>query len=261
MAGLFRHSQGKRGETDKPDLPPRRLGSTLLNPRTAATPYPTTPPHFILVAINDRDPRLHDVYRVDIRSGERQLVRRNDEGIADWQADLEGNLRLGVRQTQDGGWEILRVDGERLTTVYTCSWEESCSPVRFHRDGRRVCLNTNRGVDLARLTLFDVQTGTEEVVHSDPENQVDLAGAEFSRATHELLATYYVGDRLRIYPKDPQVARDMERLRAALPDGDLYFGSRTRDDRLQIVSVTSDVDPERGTLRKQTASITIPPVL
>jgi dipeptidyl aminopeptidase/acylaminoacyl peptidase len=204
---------------------------------------PEAAPNHILVAINDRDPRVHDVYRIDIRTGERELVRRNDENVVQWQADLQGNLRLGVRQMPDGGWEILRVDPDGLTQVYTCSWEESCGPIRFHRDGRRAYMVTNRGVDLMQAILFDPATGEEELVDSDPEGQVDISGAAFSRATQELLATYYLGDRLRIYPKDAQFARDLERVRAAVPDGDINFGSRTRDDRFQLVSVTSDIDP------------------
>jgi dipeptidyl aminopeptidase/acylaminoacyl peptidase len=204
---------------------------------------PEAAPDQILVAINDRDPRVHDVYRIDIRTGERELVLRNDENVVQWQADLRGNLRLGVRQTQDGGWEILRLDPDGLTPVYSCSWEEACGPVRFHHDGRRAYMVTNRGVDLTRLILFDPATGEEELVDSDPQGEVDFSGAAFSRATRELLATYYVGDRLRIYPRDDQFATDLERVRAAVPDGDIYFGSRTRDDRLQLVSVTSDVDP------------------
>jgi dipeptidyl aminopeptidase/acylaminoacyl peptidase len=205
---------------------------------------PQATPNFIFVGLNDRDPQLHDVYRVDLRDGSRQLVFRNDQNVVGWQFDLQGRLRLGVRMTPAGGTEILRVDGNRLTQIYECSQEESCGPVRFHRDGRRVYMITNRGEpDLTGLVLFDVQTRREELVERDPQGQVDFGGAEFSRATQELVATYYVGDRLRVYPKDARFARDWERLRAALPEGDIYLGSTTRDDRLALVSVTSDVDP------------------
>jgi dipeptidyl aminopeptidase/acylaminoacyl peptidase len=204
---------------------------------------PQATPNHILVAINDRDPRVHDVYRIDIRTGERELVRRNDENVVQWQADLQGRLRLGVRQTQDGGWEILRVDADGLVPVYSCGWEDTCGPLRFHHDDQRAYMVTNRDADLTRLILFDPETGAEELVDMDPEGQVDFGGAEFSRATRELIATYYLGDRLRTYPKDPEFARDLERVRAAVHDGDIYFGSRTRDDRFQLINVTSDIDP------------------
>lgn len=206
---------------------------------------PEDDPVHMLVGINDRDEALHDVYRLNIETGERELVLRNDENVAGWQADLEGNLRLGIRQDPEGNWEILRVDDGELTPVYTCNWDESCGPVRFHPDGKRVYMVTNRGedADLTRLVLFDLETGEEALVEADPEGEVDFAGAEFSNLTHELLATYYLGDRLRVYPKEEAFARDYERLRAALPHGDLFFGSRTADERLWFVSLTSDTDP------------------
>lgn len=217
------------------------------DPQVRAMIYavPEKTPGQILVGINDRDPQLHDVYRVELATGKRTLVVRNDQNVAGWVADLEGNVRLGVRQTPDGGTEVLRLDeGGKLTPVYTCSAEESCAPVRFHKGGKRVYMTTDRGeANLSRLTLFDPQTRKEEIVESDPEGQVDFGGAEFSSVTDELVATYYVGDRLRVYPKDPRFARDYEAVRRALPEGDVYFGSSTANERLHLVSVTSDVDP------------------
>ena len=205
---------------------------------------PENDPDHILVGLNDRDPAVHDVYRIDIQSGERELVLQNDENVAAWVADLEGNLRLGIRQTDDGGWEILRVDGDVLTQIYTCSAEETCLPERFHKDGQRVYLQTNKGEgDLIRLELMDATTGATELVESDPESEVDFGGTVFSNATEELIGTFYVGDRTRYYPKSEDFARDLERVRAALPDGDFAFRSMTQEGGRMLVSVSSDVDP------------------
>ncbi|MGH7458189.1 MAG: S9 family peptidase [Longimicrobiaceae bacterium] len=226
-------------------VPPARDLTPYEEARAQIISVPENDPGRILVGLNDRDPALHDVYRVDLATGRRELVFRNEENVAGWQADLEGNLRLAVRQRDDGGWQILRVDGERLTPVYECAFEElACGPLRYHRDGQRVYLISNRGDrDLAELVLFDPETGEEEFVDRDPEGEVDFGGAEFSNATEELVATYYVGDRLRVYPKDETFARDYTRVKAALPKGDVYFGSATEDDRMHLVSVTSDTDP------------------
>ncbi len=224
-------------------VPPARDLTPYPGVRALIYAVPERTPGKILVGLNDRNPRLHDVYRVDLASGERELVFRNDENVGDWTFDLEGELRLGSRQTESGT-EILRVDGQRLTPIYTCNDEETCGLLRFHRDGRRVYLETNQGEpDLTGLVLPDPQTGQTELVERDPEGKVDFGGTEFSDATEELVATYYVGDRLRVYPKDASFAGDYEIVRAALPDGEVRFGSSTSDDRLHLVSVTSDVDP------------------
>lgn len=206
---------------------------------------PKNTPNSIIVGLNDRNPQLHDVYRLNLTTGERELLIKNDKNIVGWTADLEGNIRLAVRQTSDGGTEILRVEGEKLVPVYTCSFEETCAPIRFHKDGKRVYMVTNKGndVDLTRLVLFNPETKDSELVDVDPQNQVDFAGPIFSEATDELIATFYVGDRLRIYPKNEEFARNLAFLQKELPEGDLALQSVTNDDRLYLVAVRSDVDP------------------
>jgi dipeptidyl aminopeptidase/acylaminoacyl peptidase len=206
---------------------------------------PRKTPGTIVVSLNDRDPAYHDVYRLDIGTGNRTLVLENKEQVAGFFTDDDGNLRLAVRIQPDGGTQLLRVDSGALTPVYDCSNEESCGPLRMHPDGRRVYLITNKGadVDLARLALFDLTTQKLEVVESDPEKQVDFGGAAFSDVTGELLATVYVGDRTRIYPKTKEFEHDLQVIRKQLPEGELGIGSRTADENFWIISVSRDVDP------------------
>jgi dipeptidyl aminopeptidase/acylaminoacyl peptidase len=205
---------------------------------------PENDPRHAIVGMNDRDPRLHDVWRLDLRTGERELLLANEENVAEWVADLTGRLRLGHRQRPDGGWEILRVDEGKLSPVYGCGPEESCDPIRFHVDGRRVYVETSRGApDLSRLVLLDPATGETEEVESDPEGEVDFGGALFAADTHELIGTWYMGDRTRWYPREDRFAEDLQRARRDLPDGDLGFRSMTRDGKRMLVSAISDVEP------------------
>ncbi|MGH7588892.1 MAG: alpha/beta fold hydrolase [Gemmatimonadota bacterium] len=225
-------------------VPPALDLTPLDDVRAAIYAVPENDPSHILVGLNDRDAAVHDVYRIDITTGERELVLQNDENVAEWVADLDGGLRLGVRQTEDGGWEVLRVDGDALTRIYACGAEETCFPGRFHKDGKRVYLQTNKGEgDLVRLELMDAATGATELVESDPDGEVDFGGTIFSNQTEELIGTFYTGDRTRYYPKTDEFARDLERVRAALPEGDYGFRSMTEDGGLMLVSVDSDVDP------------------
>jgi dipeptidyl aminopeptidase/acylaminoacyl peptidase len=225
-------------------VPPARDLTPYENTRAMIYAVPESTPGEILVGINDRDPRWHDAYRLDLQTGVRTLVWRNEQDLSSYEFDLGGKLRLASRRTQDGGTEILRVDGDSLTTVYSCSVEETCYPLRFHKDGERVYLVTNKGDrDLTALVLFDPRTRQEQLVQRDPEGQVDFGGAEFSDRTEELVATYYVGDRLRIYPLTDQIKHDLELLGNELPEGEIYLGSSTEDETRILVSVQRDVDP------------------
>ncbi|NEP60326.1 MAG: alpha/beta fold hydrolase [Symploca sp. SIO2G7] len=204
---------------------------------------PKQTPNQIIVGLNDRNPQFHDVYRLDLTTGERTLLVQNNDNIALWTTDLEGNVRLAYRQTVELGNEILAVGDNGLTPIYTCDIEETCMPLQFHPDGQRVYIISNRDGDLIQLELLDLESLQSQVVEIDPENQVDFGRAIFSEATDELIATSYVGDRVRIYPQNDKIAADLAFLNQQLPDVDIVLQSLTRDDRLALIAARSDVNP------------------
>jgi dipeptidyl aminopeptidase/acylaminoacyl peptidase len=231
--------------TEGTTVPKSRNLTPIDNVRAAIYAVPETTPDVIIIGLNDRDPQVHDVYSLNLVTGELKLLIQNDANIASWVVDRTGTIRLAMRQTSDGGTEFLTVDNSIFTPVYSVNNEETAYPIYFHEDGRHVYFVTNKGADrnLISLILFDPETGNEQMLESDPEGQVDISSTFFSRVTRELMATSYVGDRLRVYPKTEKFAEAYRSLQDALPDGDIYLGSSTNDETLQLVSVTSDVDP------------------
>ncbi len=206
---------------------------------------PKNKPKEMIVGLNDRDPSLHDVYRVDIHSGERKLILKNTENMIYYIFDLEGEMRLAGRQTEDGGWEVLRFENDAFVSLYSCSFEETCQPLQFHKDGKRCYFISNKGkdVDLTRLMLLDPKTGETELVDKDPLNQVDFGGVLFDEATDEIMATFYQGERMRIYPKDEATQQDLDFLKKKFPGQDIGLQSMSQDMSQILVVVSSDVDP------------------
>ncbi|MCI0662304.1 MAG: S9 family peptidase, partial [Acidobacteria bacterium] len=164
------------------DVPEARNLTDLKNTRAFIYNLPKSDHDAIYVGLNDRDPAWHDLYRVKISTGERTLVRKNTERIAEWTFDAKDQLELALRIADNGDTEVLRADADGLKKVYSCSVFESCGPVRYHKDNKRVYLLTNKGneTDLAQLLLFDVETGREEPAESDPLKRVDFGNAIFS---------------------------------------------------------------------------------
>ncbi|TVP90520.1 MAG: S9 family peptidase [Thioalkalivibrio sp.] len=206
---------------------------------------PRATPESIFVGVNARDPRLHDVYRVSLATGDRTRVAKNTAGIEGWDFH-EGELRKATRTTDDAGTEILRVKSQdEFEPVYTCAFGETCSVANFRADGEWLYLRTNAGEDrdLVELVLLDPATGEERFVHRDPEGEVDLGTALFSDRDHRLLATVYTGDHQRIHAHDADFESRLAWLRDELGDGELVFSSRTRDEAVWTVAVTRDTDP------------------
>src|SRR6185295_5528927 len=186
----------------------------------------------------------HDLYKVSISTGERTLVRQNDERISSWDFDLSGELRLASRVSDRGETEILRVDASGFTKVYGCSVFESCGVDHFHTDNRRVYLQTNKGdADLVSLMLFDPASGKEEPVESDPLKRVDFGGALYSNANDALLATSYEDDRTRTYFHDQGFAADFKLVETKLPGKQIEIRSMTGDDQVWLLTAASDTDP------------------
>ncbi len=220
---------------------------------------PKKSPDTIYVGLNDRDAAWHDVYKVTISTGQRELVRKNTERIAGWDFDLDGQLRLATRVADNGDTEILKVEPEGFQKVYSCTVFETCGTTRFHKDARRVYMETNKGdVDLTRLVLFDPETGKEELVESDPVNRVDFGNAVFAEATDELVGTSYEDDRVRLYFRDKGWEADYKLLQGKFPGKDIALGSSTADDRVMLITVNSDTDPgERYIFDRNTKKLSL----
>src|SRR6266540_2292826 len=198
---------------------------------------PKSDPDLMYVGINDRDQAWHDLYKVKISTGERTLIRKNADRFTGWVFDLKDQLRLATRSADNGDTEVLRVDGDGFKKVYSCNVFETCNPAQFHKDGKRVYMITNKGkeIDLARIVLFDPETGKEELVESDPMNRVDFGAPIFSEVTDELIATTYEDERSRIYWRDKSFESDYELLKKRLPNKDVNFGSSTKDETLWLI--------------------------
>ena len=214
--------------------------------RTVGYNVPRTDPDAIYVGLNDRDAAWHDLYKIKISTGERTMIRQNTERLTGWLFDNKDQLRLATRATKSGDKEVLRVDADgKFTTIYSCNLFETCNPIHFHKDNRRVYMISNKGesVDLTRLVLFDPETGKEELVETDPMSRVDLDNAAFSDVTNELVYTLYVDDRQRFYFKDKTLAEDYKLLQKKLPNKEISFDTSTSDEMTWLITTFSDTEP------------------
>ena len=53
-------------------------------------------PDFMLISINKRDPRVHDVYRLNVNSGDMEMIAENPGNISSWMTDNNGKLRIAI---------------------------------------------------------------------------------------------------------------------------------------------------------------------
>jgi dipeptidyl aminopeptidase/acylaminoacyl peptidase len=227
------------------EVPEARNLTDAKGARAQIFEVPRSKPDIIYVGLNDRDKAWHDLYEVKISTGERKLVRQNTDRITGWMFDLNDQLRLATRSADNGDTEVMRVDADKLTKVYSCTVMETCAPVHFHKDGNRVYMMTNKGAgaDLLQLTLFDPNSQKEEFVEKDPLGRVDLTMPMFSEKSESLIGTIYVDERRKIYWKDQGYETDYQWLQKKLPNKEISFVSHTTDENIYLVSANSDTEP------------------
>ena len=234
---------------DKPaagsDVPAARNLTDAKDIRAEIFAVPKSDPDAIYVGINDRDKAWHDLYKVNISTGKRTLISENKDRLQGMIFDNADKMRLALRSPQNGDTEILRLNADGSSTmIYSCGVLETCAPLAFNKDNKRVYLQTNKGnLDLIELELLDVDTGKLEKVESDPMAKVDFGGASFSDITHEMIATTYEDDRVRTYWKNKDYENDYNFIKKKLGDREIAFGSSTADETKFIVQTFSDVDP------------------
>ena len=201
-------------------------------------------PQHLLIGLNDRDPQFHDIYRIDLATGERTLVQQN-EGFSGFVTDDEFNLRFAVRHTPDGGTEYLqKTRDDEWASLFSIGMEDSMStwPLGFDRSGRVLYMTDSRGRNTAALKSLDLDAGTETLLAVDPRS--DAGGVMVHPTEKTIQAVSFTYERTRWQVLDGAVAADLEYL-ATVARGDIEVVGRTLDDSCWIVAFLLDDGPVR----------------
>jgi dipeptidyl aminopeptidase/acylaminoacyl peptidase len=145
-------------------------------------------PGEILVGMNIRDPRYRDVYRIDLATGQRTEVYRNDANYIDVIADPDFNIRMGVRGNADGSWTYFRFDPfgpSEFMTMPLVSLRNS-KVLGLDATGRLTMLDS-RGGDKANLVSIELTTGEKTLMAE--ARRADIMEPLFDEESGALLAT------------------------------------------------------------------------
>jgi dipeptidyl aminopeptidase/acylaminoacyl peptidase len=197
-------------------------------------------PTEVLVGINADNPQLHDVYRLDLETG--NLVKEiENPGYAGWLADEDLVVRCALAPLPDGSLDVLVRDSASADwrTLLTIPAEDvtSSDVVSFSGDGTSLLMISAAGSDTSRLTRVDLATGATTVLAEDPE--ADVAGATLDPDTRDPQIVMILKDRMTYVVLDPSVEDDLKAIRGLHP-GDPMFLGRDEADQTWLVGFTVD---------------------
>jgi dipeptidyl aminopeptidase/acylaminoacyl peptidase len=203
-------------------------------------------PNELLVGLNKSNPQAHDVYHLDLPTGELELVAKNPGNIVGWTIDASfkvrgalamapdgsGNLDLLVRANEDAEWQkLLTWDAED---------NQTSGPVGFTLDGQALYLQDSRGVNAGRLVKMEIATGAITVIAEDPD--YDVSDVIMHPDTREIQAVAFEKDRLEWVVLDESIRADFDYIRT-LHRGDFSVSSRDDADKTWIIAFNTDNGP------------------
>ncbi|MHC4217843.1 MAG: S9 family peptidase [Planctomycetota bacterium] len=202
-------------------------------------------PRDIVVALNDRDERFHDLYVVNIDTGELVQLQEND-GFLGFHTDDDFNVRFAMKLMPDGGNEILRFSDEGTWETFTKITMEdlfTTGVIDFDESGENVYMVDSRGRNTAAVTSVNVATGATQTLAKDRD--ADISGGVLIHPTDKrILAVSSTYKRKDWQVIDKSVKGDFKYLRR-LVDGDMSILSQTVDDSQWIVAYEVDDGPVR----------------
>jgi dipeptidyl aminopeptidase/acylaminoacyl peptidase len=212
-------------------------------------------PEEMLLKHNARDKRYFDLFRVNLVTGQSDLLFENNE-FAWYVTDSNFQLRLGVRFMPDGSaeWVERQADGSWAPFLKVpISDFESTQPQDFSADGKALYMLDARGRDKAALFAVDMATRQDFLLAADDEADITYLDFDFTRRIP--LAARANKERMRWHAVDAGAERDLADL-AKYGPGDVEIIDRSADNRFATVFYERDTESgEFAVLDRQTRNV------
>jgi acylaminoacyl-peptidase len=201
-------------------------------------------PGKILVGLNDRDARWHDVWQIDLTTGARTLIYENVDRLGSIQCDWQGNLRLARRASPEkGGDEILRFAGTQPEPWRLIPFDDTLTTWtgHFNRAGTHFSMLSSLGRDTSAMLRVDAEKGAETVLAEHPD--ADITHYQTHPQSFEVTAAAADPGRLTWMTIDPETGATLSQIKERVPDDDYAVTAFSRDDTRWIATAWGPQKP------------------
>lgn len=208
-------------------------------------------PNELLFSMNKEDPRAHDVYHLDLISGEMTLVAKNPGNVIEWLIDTDFNVRGIILAKPDGGFDLMVRDSNEDDWRMLVTWNAEdgmtsapnflSPPTVFSEDGKYLHFMDSRGVNTGCLVKMEIATGVIEVLVEDQQYDVSKH-VLLHPETNDIQAVAIQRAHLEWVVLDETIGSDLEAI-ATLDHGDFTILSRDNEDDTWFVAFEKDNGP------------------
>lgn len=201
-------------------------------------------PNHILIDMNKRDKRVFDVYRLDLTTGELELVAENPGTIVGWGTDHDGKVRLATEYVGTLTRELYRDDeSSAWKTIFETDFRDDVSSLLFTADNKKLYVSSNLGRDKSALYEYDPESGEQKLIYENDEASV--GGLIWSKLYRKLRGVTYYTDKPHRYYFDKEAEAFYNKHCEHFPGLRVRISSMSDNEKRMFISVSSDRVPGR----------------
>ena len=199
-------------------------------------------PGEIIVSLNDRNPSVHDLYRIDLDSRRRELIEKNTENFTGYVLDDNLRVRFASRMLADGSSELVRKEGDEWARFLTIPHEDTLTtqPVGFDKSGDVLYFIDSRKRNTGALTAWDLKSSRQSLLAENEHADVGELLVHPTESTVDAVSFSYL--RKEWQPLAEGVQDDFDYL-ATVADGEITIASQSLDNERWIVASLLDDGP------------------
>lgn len=198
-------------------------------------------PDYVIVGLNKRNPMVFDPYRLNINTGEMEMLAENPGNIQGWMTDHDGKLRVAFAIVDGVNTQLLYRDteSEEFRPILTTSFKESLSPQFFTFDNKMLYASSNLNRDKAAAVIFDPITATETELLYENEDY-DISSISYSRKRKVITAVSFTSWKRERHFFDETTKNLFARLESELSGYEISISASDKAEEKFIVRTYSD---------------------
>lgn len=194
----------------------------------------------ILITMNKEDPRLFDVYKLNVTSGELELEARNPGDVSGWMTDHNGKVRIAIASRNGQNVILYRGnDTDLFRPIMSLDFRTAFSPLVFDFDNKKFYVSTNIDRDKQAIYLFNPETQKlEQLVFEHPD--VDVTQLLYSNKRKIITGAGFYTDKHHYVFFDDHREEIQNNLESLLPGYEIILTSTDKNENIGIIRTYSD---------------------
>jgi dipeptidyl aminopeptidase/acylaminoacyl peptidase len=195
----------------------------------------------VIIGLNKRNPQVFDPYRLNLTTGEMEMLAENPGNIQGWMFDHDGKLRVAFAITDGVNMTVMYRETEQddWKEVITTSFKDELSPQFFDFENKNVIATSNLGRDKSAVVVFDIANGKElEMLYENPD--YDVSGVSYSRKDKKITTASYTSWKRERHFFDKETEKLFKRLEKDLGDYEIAITAENKNEDVFIIRTYSD---------------------